>query len=84
MMKDGVIEHCEAGINTVCDTILLLTAAGQKVEHAVESARILTLQSVKETLENKLGNRSASVITHTLATENAQAPTPAPQPQTVD
>jgi hypothetical protein len=83
-MKEGLVEHWEAGINTACNTILLLAAAGQKVEHAVEAARILTLQSVKETLEEKLGNRSASEINHSQARETAQAPTPTPQPQAVD
>ncbi|MPQ69382.1 hypothetical protein [Pseudomonas sp. MWU12-2323] len=92
MMIDGVEDIAVAGINTALDTVLLLTAAGQPVAAAVESSRILTVQSVREHLQKNLGNKNASVITHTLAnpsteapsTAPSQSPTPNPLPQTAD
>jgi hypothetical protein len=90
MMKDGVEAIAVAGINTALDTVLLLTAAGQPLNAAVESSRILTVQSVRDHLQGQLGSKSASVITHTLATPNIETPSPStapattPQPQTVD
>lgn len=62
-----------AGIDTALDTVLLLTAAGQSVEAAVESSRVLTKQSVREHLNEKLANKNAAGITNTLATQEGEA-----------
>lgn len=92
MMKDGVEAIAVAGVNTALDTVLMLTAAGQPVKAAVESSRILTLQSVRDHLQQQLGNRNAAEITHTLAsppvpetsTASTPAPSTSPQLQTID
>jgi hypothetical protein len=68
MIKDGVGNIAVASVNTALDTVLILTAAGQSTASAVEASRILTIQSVRNHLEQQLGNKSASVITHKLAT----------------
>jgi len=77
MIKDGVGNIAVASVNTALDTVLVLTAAGQSTASAVESSRILTAQSVRNHLEEQLGNKSASVITHRLATSTV-VPVPAP------
>ncbi|OLU00876.1 hypothetical protein BVK86_20310 [Pseudomonas reinekei] len=68
MIKDGVGNIAAASVNTALDTVLVLTAAGQSTASAVESSRILTIESVRKLLEEQLGNKSASVNTHKLAT----------------
>lgn len=68
MIKDGVGNIAVASMNTALDTVLILTAAGQSTASAVEASRILTIQSVRNHLEQQLGNKSASAITHKLAT----------------
>lgn len=70
MIKDGVGDIAAASVNTDLDTVLILTAAGQSTASAVESSRILTIESVRSLLEQQLGNKSASVITHKLATSS--------------
>jgi hypothetical protein len=70
MIKDGVGDIAAASVNTALDTVLILTAAGQSTASAIESSRILTIESVRNLLEQQLGNKSASVITHKLATSS--------------
>ncbi len=73
MMIDGVEKRIEAGVNTALDMVEVLVAAGQPIKTAIATSRILTMEVVRESLAKNLGNKSGSVITHTLATTPAQS-----------
>lgn len=78
MMIDGVEKRIEAGVNTALDMVEVLVAAGQPLKSAIATSRILTMEVVRESLASHFGNKSGSVITHTLATTPAQTvPVPA-------
>lgn len=78
MMIDGVEKRIEAGVNTALDMVEVLVAAGQPLKSAIATSRILTMEVVRESLANHFGNKSGSVITHTLAAtpgQNVPVPT---------
>ncbi|MGO4801151.1 hypothetical protein ACEN2T_17875 [Pseudomonas sp. W22_MBD1_FP4] len=94
MMKDGVENRIETAVKAALMTVELLVAAGQPLKSASAASEKLTMQAVRASLAKELGNKSGSVITHTLATTPAveqAVPSPAPakrrtkakQPQTV-
>lgn len=76
MMKDGVKRYVKTGVTTAIGTVRVLVASGMQLEHALQAAEVLTLDSMDRQIDRALAEKPAPTITEHLAHLDDPMPKP--------
>lgn len=68
-MANGIKQWVDGAIDTVEETAKELIDGGMEPKAAVQAAAILTKNTVADRLDKNLGNKNASLITHSLGSQ---------------